>query len=600
MVGVNRLSGLVSGMDTESMVKALVSANSAKLNKMKQKQQLLEWKRTDYRDMNAKILDFKNTAFNMKLQSAYMTKTATSSQESAVTVSGTASATPGQYSIEVNSLAKGASLTTGKLGGANATLFTDGQSLVVGKYDPMSPGSQATIAVDSTTKVSDLVTKINAESSKTGVKVSYDSTLDRMFFISSKTGVSSNITMELQGGTTDLGAKLGLNSVSGSQSLTGTDLVGNAGDTLTMTVNGKTYDYTATATTKVNDLINQINSDFGSTGVTAFLDNSGKLAFNDPNYDSVKGPSVTFTGTLASNLGVDTLARSSQSSIQTFGQNAEVNFNGVKGSYETNTFTVAGMTVTAKAETTAPAKLIVNQDTDAIFNNIKSFIDKYNDLISTVNTKTSEKYDRNYQPLTAEQKESMKDDEVEKWEAKAKVGMLSRDQTLNSGMTSFRQAFSETISGISDSFNMLSQIGISSTLQTNGVVSGTYLDNGKIYINEAKLKDAIANNPDEVVKFFTASDGNSNSTAGDGLATRLYDKASALFNQITAKAGTAATASQASYAIGKEMNSLSDLINRETTRIETLQERYYAQFSRMESYMNKMNAQGSWLSGQTG
>ncbi|MFC4102027.1 flagellar filament capping protein FliD [Paenibacillus xanthanilyticus] len=494
MVGVNRLSGLVSGLDTDSLVKALVSSNSAKVNKYKQKQDMLEWKRTDYREMNSKILDFRNSAFNMKLQSSYMTKTVTSSQDSAVSVSASTSANTGQFNIEVSSLASGASLTSAVLG-SNPD-FTN-KNLTINDFN----GNPVDIlsASGSNTKPADLVNLINAKSSETGVKASYDSTMQRIFFTTTKTGENAEIT-------------LGGSAVS---------------------------------------VLNTVNK--------------------------VGAASTSEKGT-----------------------NADVTFNGVSGSYETNTFSIAGLNITAKAVTTTPATVTVNQDSDAIFNTIKGFVDKYNELIETVNKKISETHERSFEPLTKEQKDAMSEDEIKKWEEKAKAGLLSRDSILTSGLSSLRQAFSEKIDGMPVDLDSLAKIGISSTLSAGGGIAGSYMDKGKIYISDSKLKQAIADNPDEVMKLFTANDGDDKASGGDGLAVRLYDRANEIINKITAKAGSTGSVSMTSYSMGKELLELKNRISTEETRISDLQERYYRQFSRMESYLSKMNSQSSWMAGQTG
>ena len=56
-----RMTGLISGMDTESMVKELVNASSEKVNKIKQKKQDAEWKKEIWSSLNTKILSFYKT-----------------------------------------------------------------------------------------------------------------------------------------------------------------------------------------------------------------------------------------------------------------------------------------------------------------------------------------------------------------------------------------------------------------------------------------------------------------------------------------------------------------------------------------------------------
>ena len=77
-----RVSGLASGMDIDSIVKQLMDAERLPLNKLKQKKQILEWKRDDYRSMNTLLTDFRSKVLNMKLSSSYGAKQTSSSNES--------------------------------------------------------------------------------------------------------------------------------------------------------------------------------------------------------------------------------------------------------------------------------------------------------------------------------------------------------------------------------------------------------------------------------------------------------------------------------------------------------------------------------------
>lgn len=64
----------------------------------------------------------------------------------------------------------------------------------------------------------------------------------------------------------------------------------------------------------------------------------------------------------------------------------------------------AGITYELKGTTDKPVSLNVSTDVDAIFDKIKQFVDKYNELVELVNGKVNEKRNRDYQPLTAEEK----------------------------------------------------------------------------------------------------------------------------------------------------------------------------------------------------
>jgi flagellar hook-associated protein 2 len=288
-------------------------------------------------------------------------------------------------------------------------------------------------------------------------------------------------------------------------------------------------------------------------------------------------------------------ALTSSTQINVTGTNAKVLFNGIASEYESNSFSIAGMTFNAKQASTDTVTVGVSQDVDSVVDNIKKFVEKYNSLIEEINKETLEKRNRDFQPLTAAQKEEMEEDDIKRWEEKARSGMLANDQLLGSGVNSLRRILSDSVSGLpAGQLKSLAEIGISNANVSGSTVSGAYSDRGKLYIDETKLKAAITDNPDEVMALFT-TDGSTEAT--DGIATKLYDKAAALFKQITDRAGTA-TSVENSYEIGKESKRISERMSDLTDRLTALETRYYKQFTAMETFINQMNSQSSWLAQQ--
>lgn len=646
---VTRLSGFSNtGIDIDDTVKKLIAAARMPQDKLKQQKQTIEWQRDDYRAMNAKIMDFRNVAFNMKLQASYQAKKSTSSDESAVSVSSSAASSDGLYSLKVNKLATSASVTSAKvtplltpasesnkLNVIDAS-FTDNTTLTIG-----GEKGTATVLVKPTDSIATLVAAVNGKSSTTGVTMSYDANIDKFFFVSSTTGSNAKIDLKMgsNSNTQNLLASVLKLPIDDGDPLTTTPFSSPSADAgktiigsqpfssgpgtlidkdLTTTqkfniaVNGKSVDFEISKTTNVGKLIDQINSsDIGKSGVSAYLDSSNKIAFMNP----VKGNAITFSDktvdayNVVSKLGLDATTEldidgnndgDDFSTYTITGSKAEIEFNGASASYDTNTFSINGMTFTAKKEGGAAVNITNTRDVDTVFNSIKGFIDKYNDLISSVDTKLTEKKYRDFAPLTEEQREAMDEDQIKTWESKAKSGMLRSDSLLTRGLSNFRSAFSNGIDGLpTGDVNSLSEIGISSTILSGSSVSGSYLEKGKIYIDDAKLKKAIAENPDEVMALFNSTDGLKDSDKGDGLATRLYDKATNLIDAITAKSG-ASTSVDTSYLLGKSVKDIDKRIDKMTLKLEALEIRYYNQFTAMEKYINQMQMQSSQLTQQMG
>ncbi|MCM3628114.1 flagellar filament capping protein FliD [Paenibacillus glycanilyticus] len=587
-----RVTGLASGMDYESMIKQMMDAQRVPLDKLNQKKQINQWKQDDYRAINNKILDFKNAAFDMKLQSGYLTKGASSSNTNVATVTGSANAIEGSYTLQVQQLAKAATMKSGTLAGTT-----------IGKDTTISVNG-VNIELKSADTYQDLANKINAESVKTGVKVAYDSTLKSMFFSSTKTGASADI--DLRG--TDVGQILNLTPSTTAAATTGnvklaadTSLASLAGKSITLSISGQDYKFDITSTTKAGDLVAKMNDSLKNTGVSVSLNKDGYLTIDNPDNSKPVSINASSDAGVVSALGLTGATPApTVPSIYKQGQNAKVLFNGVAGEYDSNSFTIAGLSITAKAEGPDVTNINVTQDTETVFNKIKTFVDKYNDLISAINSELSEEQYRKFAPLTDAQKKEMTDDQIKQWEDKAKSGMLANDSILTSSLYKMRQALSSTVNGLaSGQLSSLSDIGISSSLVSGTAVSGSYMDKGKLYIDENKLKQALSENSDQVMALFTTDDKNAKTSDTDGVATRLYDQASAIFSQIMDKAG-ASTSVRNTYVLGKESLDLDKRISTLTTKLADMEERYYDKFTAMEKYISQMNARSGSLASLLG
>lgn len=114
----NRVAGLISGLETEDLVKAMSANTKARLNSKKQKLQTLQWKQESYRSVISKISDFKNKFLDILGEksiksNAVMKKcTATSSNDKIITATAAPGATAAKYTIAEASKATTASIST--------------------------------------------------------------------------------------------------------------------------------------------------------------------------------------------------------------------------------------------------------------------------------------------------------------------------------------------------------------------------------------------------------------------------------------------------------------------------------------------------------
>ncbi|UYM81692.1 flagellar filament capping protein FliD [Heyndrickxia coagulans] len=125
MSSIQRITGLASGMDIDSIVEKMMTAAKQPLVKLQQQKQILEWQEEDYRTLNQKYFDFRSTLSNMKLTSKYRARTTTSSNESYVTATAANNASLGSTTIQsVKQLATAATRV------AKAPISTDSSNKV--------------------------------------------------------------------------------------------------------------------------------------------------------------------------------------------------------------------------------------------------------------------------------------------------------------------------------------------------------------------------------------------------------------------------------------------------------------------------------------
>lgn len=111
-----RISGLASGLDTDSIVQELVSAYSKKKDKYVKQQTKLEWKMDAWKDLNKKINTFYKKLGNLKISTAYAKKITSCSDSTKATVTAGENAINGSQSLQIDKLAKAAYITGAKLG----------------------------------------------------------------------------------------------------------------------------------------------------------------------------------------------------------------------------------------------------------------------------------------------------------------------------------------------------------------------------------------------------------------------------------------------------------------------------------------------------
>jgi len=250
-------------------------------------------------------------------------------------------------------------------------------------------------------------------------------------------------------------------------------------------------------------------------------------------------------------------------------------------------------TYTAKNNTDA-VTFSATVDSDAIVDAVSAMIESLNEVISEVNTQVSTKPDRDYQPLTDEQKEEMTDDQITAWETNAKAGILFADSDLRTLSDNFRSLLSGDYSFKSE----LATYGIS--------VSDDYSDNGKLVFDEATFTAALKTNADDIKALFTDTADDSSGSKGGLMArittiTEKYASTSGSTKGILIEeaGSTYAPTSVLSNYYQSRIDDLNDYIERLQDKLETEQDRYISKFTSLETLVSQMNSQSSWLSSST-
>ncbi|MGD6817111.1 flagellar hook-associated protein 2 [Metabacillus sp. 113a] len=267
------------------------------------------------------------------------------------------------------------------------------------------------------------------------------------------------------------------------------------------------------------------------------------------------------------------------------GKNALVTINGYEMEQTSNTFNVNGVEYTIKQETTKPVSISSSTDTDGILDSIVKFVDKYNEIIGKINGEITEDRYRSYQPLTDEERDSLSDKQVEQWEDKAKSGLLKNDSILASGLNKMRTDFYSPVNGTGNiaGFGQLADIGIKTT--------SNYMEKGKLVIDETKLREKIAENPNAVYELFNAKGATPETT---GLAGRLRSTIKDTITKVETKAGNSLMTTQ-KFSIGKNLDNLDNQIDRFEDRLIQIEDRYWRQFTAMETAIQRANEQSAQL-----
>lgn len=589
-MGANGIYGLSgSGLDIESLVKMGMMNKQNQYDKMYQTQLKQTWVKEAYNTVYTDVKAFKESMSTFKMQSNMSAMQATSSNNDVVSVTANGAAAAMNHKITVEQVASNAYLMTAngqKIDRANTSaansaylkdvLFSgdatkttvDGQTSYLVRNDTTGgtdtfKGSDVAISIE----VQD-GDEVDSDGSLVTHKVEF--TYDQIFgdnkTLNDLATAFSNSGANVQGGYDNVNDSFSLyNKTSGSANKIGLKANNEASAKLLNKLHLASYDsQNNTLGTEATFFNGTINVAAVGTNAKATID--GKTYESDTNKLNVANVIYNFNGVSAKNTD---------------------------GTYQASTISVS-------------------QDTDKIVDNVKKFVETYNTLIDSLNTKYREEKNTDYKPLTKKQESEMTESQINKWNEKAKSGLLYHDNNIYSIISDMREALYTKVDAVDTvltdaggnkySYNSMSSIGITSS--TN---------QGHITLDEEKLKKALTEDPDCVYQLFASDQdstyisGSTNKNQSDtytsksdylntGIANRLYNSMTTNIRNLESYAGTSKETDDESY-LGKLITNMNTKMTSFQTLMKSYESKLYKKYDAMEVALSKLGAQLSYITG---
>lgn len=488
-----RVTGLASGLDTESIISELVSVNSYKVASLQKEQTRLSWKTDAWKSMNSKVYGFyTSTLSDLRFSSSYSTRKTTVSDANVATVKTGSKASNTTQTMRVEKMAKAGYLTGGELDGS----------------------------VKADTKLSEIDSSLAGQNGKIGLKIGDGETIEL------------NITEETT--VKDIVDQLKEHGLNANFDEKNQRMFISAQDT------GKQYDF---------DLVGM--DEAGTKALKAL-----KINMNDAGTEAKK---------------ID-------------GQNAVIYLNEARFENDTNTFDINGLSISVMQETgDKEVTLTTGVDTDGMYNTIKDFISKYNELMQGMLEGYNADSSKGYDPLTSDEKAAMTESEIDEWEKKIKDSLLRRDETLGSTISALNQIMNEGIEMKDGSMMYLFDLGINTPGYFNAEENfrnSFHIDGDKDDVISSKKDDklmaAINADPDKVASFFQELTGKLYTRLTDLMGSSNYSSAYTLYNDKQMKTDYTDYTSKIAQA-EKDLNAKMD--------------KYYQKFAAMEAAMAKLQNQ---------
>lgn len=562
-----RLSGINSGLDTDAIVKELVSAYSLKTEKYEKQKTKLEWKQDAWKGLNTKIYGLYTNISNLRFESAYNLKKTTLSDSTKATVTAASGAVTGTQRLNVLQTAQASYITGGFMGEdvtASSTLKDlgyEGGNTTIKVKD--SEGKETAIEITAETKISDLIGKFK----DAGLNANFDTNNNRIFLSAKESGKAGDFDLVAEDSDAySVLSTLGLASKEDAAE----DIKRQAkeynklyGEWTALKNSGATDEETTKKIQELREKLDTYSADI--KGVAGGVKNAEDVV-NESN--------------LATKIE---------------GQDAIIKLNGVEFTSSSNTFQVNGLTIEAQAVTGDGDEnaIAINTtvDTQGIYDKIKDFLTEYNSVINEITKLYNADSAKDYEPLSDEERESMSDDQIEKWENKIKSALLRRDNSLGNIMNAMVNSMSQTFE-IDGQKLSLGNFGISTLGFLNAAENEQYAfhidgdeDDENTSGKKDKLMAAIQENPDQIMEFMQKLTSNLYTSIDNKMKSTELSSAYKVYND---------------KELDKEAKEIEDLIKKWEEKIADQEDAYFKKFSQMEVALSKLQSQTNSLSGLLG
>ena len=553
--GIYGLSG--SGIDVDSMVKVGMMTKQNQYDKMYKEEIKNEWMKSAYADLYSEVNTFnQSTLSNYKRSSTTSPMTATSTSEGVATATANADAANMSHTVTVSSVASNAYMQSTK---AITRKNSSASSTSIYLKDLLSSTEQEPSNYSTMSDSQKLETALSFTISD-GASDNSNATTKEISFTYKDLFESNQTLNDLATKIKNSGVNIQASYDSVNDSFSLYQKTGGKANQINITVGSGSTDSEKRARTLLSSL---------NLGIVTTADDG--------------------TQTLGSAIDYETTTSSSAE-----GKDGKATIDGKTYTTTGSKITVANVAYTLAGKGTTTVS--VAQDTDKVVENVKQFVTDYNKMIDALNTKYYETQYSDYGVLTKSQESSMTQDQITKWNEKAKSGLLYHDSQLGKIISSMREALYTPVEGTDSDYNTMMSLGITSST-----------DQGHIKLDETKLKKALAADPNCVRSVFSASgdvtttnaDGTTTTTTdydSEGVMNRISDALYKNLKTLKSYAGDSTETSDGS-TLGTLIENLKTKMSDFKTQMDAYQSALYDKYDAMESAIQRLSVQLGYITG---